>query len=52
MGVSHVNKCMVEGVENILPSMTYIITKHIEGVIMPLSSNNDDERDYKKLLLS
>ena len=52
MSVSLENKCLVEGVETIVPSMTYIITKHIEGVIMPLSSNNDDERDYKKLLSS
>ena len=42
---------MVEEYGTIVTLMTYINTKHIEGVMMPLSSNIDDDRDYKKLTL-
>lgn len=42
-------ECLVEGGGTIVIWMTYINTKHFEDVKMPLYSNNDDEKDYRKL---
>ena len=41
--------CLVEEHGTIVTLITYTNTKHIEGVMMPLSSNIDDDRDYRQL---